>query len=111
MVGFCLWCPQDATESRQASPDSLMQSPEAPNILRSGETSLLTTSSSGVGISSSAMLLQTHGAATAPDWRAQAVNQLFLWGKCKAVAGGEALLAILCPDSVREMAHLLLRAR
>jgi len=32
-------------------------------------------------------------------------------GKSKAVAGGEALLAILCPDSAREMAHLLLRAR
>jgi len=61
MVGFCLWCPQDATESSQASPDSLMQSLEAPNILRGGETSLLASSSGGVGISSSVMLRQTHG--------------------------------------------------
>lgn len=30
-----------------------------------------------MGISSSDVLLQTHEAARAPEWRAQAVNQLF----------------------------------
>lgn len=58
-------------------------------------------SSGGKGLFSSDMLLQTHGVATAPEWRAQALNWLFFLGQCEAMAGMEALLAILCADSVR----------
>lgn len=59
-------------------------------------------SSSGrKGLFSSDVLLQTHGVATAPEWRAQALNWLFFLGQCEAKAGMEALLAILCADSAR----------
>ena len=79
MLHFCLWSPRDAAELGQASPDSLAHALKVADPLRGGDDVTMS-HSGGTGNSSSHMLLQTDGAAPAPEWRAKLELLLFFSG-------------------------------